>query len=157
MIDRLVEAGLSFQHPAVLNDLDVDRLLVIERNAFPIDFYNREQLLEEYLADPRMFIVARDREVMSVGYVSGDIKESIGSIVSVAVDPSLRGQGIGSCLTRLMMDHLTNCGVKLIEAHTREDNKGSIRLLGNFGFVIQNRVESYYRDGSSALLLRARL
>lgn len=154
MINRLVEAGYSFQHPAVLNDFDVEALLQIERDAFPIDYYNKEQLLEEYEKNPLLFIVSRDKTNTPVGYISGDIKGIIGSIVSIAVRKDLRSLGIGSCLNRLMVDYLESMGTQTLQVHTREDNQGSVRLFERFGFAITDRVEGYYRDGSPALVMK---
>lgn len=153
MIDHLCEVRYSFQHPANLSETDIEVLLAIEQDAFPIDFYNREQLLEEYQGDPWLFIVTRDKNNNPVGYVSGSIRDKIGDIVSIAVEKSLRGQGIGSCLTGLMIDYLRVRGAQRFEAHTRVDNMVSIRLFSKFGFVVVDRIEDYYRDRSPALRL----
>ena len=152
MIDRLHEIGYSFQQPAVINDSDVETLLGIENEAFPTDSYNRDQLLEEYKKDPMLFIVARDVNKVPVGYVSAYIRDTTGCIVSIAVERNLRGSGIGSCLNSLMVDYLKSIGARLIKAHVKETNQGSIRFFERFGFVVVDRVEDYYQVGSSALI-----
>lgn len=151
MIDRLHEIGYSFQQPAVINDSDIKTLLGIENEAFSTDSYNRDQLLEEYQKDPMLFIVARDANRVPVGYVSANIKDTTGRIVSIAVERSLRGLGIGNCLNGLMVDYLKSKGARLIKAHTRETNQGSIRFFERVGFVVVGRVENYYQVGSAAL------
>src|SRR5690348_9297608 len=101
----------SFEHPAILKESDVDTLLVIEQEAFPIDCYNREQLLEEYEKDPMLFIVSRNRDQIPVGYVSGNLEEQVGTVVSLAVDRRVRKMGIGNRLCGLMIDYLIDSGV----------------------------------------------
>jgi [ribosomal protein S18]-alanine N-acetyltransferase len=157
MIDCLREAGYTFEHPAHLNESDIDTLMVIEEEAFPVDHYTRAQLLEEYEQDPGLFIVARNRVCNPVGYVSGAIDTEVGIVMSVAVKRDVRGFGIGSGLVGLMTDYLKSKGAQRLEAYARVDNVVSALVLGRFGFVVVDRVEDYYKDNSPALHFRARV
>lgn len=154
MIDRLREFGYSFEQPPNLDDSDIAALLIIERESFPIDYYTREQLLEEYEVNPWLFVVARDSNNNSIGYTSGNLRGETGELVSVAVERSLRGIGIGSSLTSLLIEYLEGRGAKNLEAHTRIDNEPSLRMLNRFGFTVVSQIDDYYRDNSPSLLLR---
>jgi ribosomal-protein-alanine N-acetyltransferase len=55
-------------------------------------------------------------------------------ILSIAVDPTCQGMGIGTGLMKLGMDYLRSRGEKLVRLEVRPDNRAAIHIYEKYGF-----------------------
>lgn len=79
-------------------------------------------------------------EVAAFGIVRPD-----GYLSLLGVAPDHRRQGLGSrLLERAAADH------DRITCHTRVTNESAVGFYLSQGFVVENRIEGYYRDGTDA-------
>src|SRR3989344_6552453 len=90
--------------PFLLSDLP--SLVKLEKAAFPVDYWVKEDFLEELELDPDCLMVIRDKGRV-IGYVHSEIRrvrgkngqiQRIGEIGSIAVDKNYRGKKLGEKL-----------------------------------------------------------
>jgi len=77
-----------------------------------------------------------------------------GYIAMLAVDKSLRGQGIGSKLVRLSIERMREKGADECVLETEVTNKGALGLYRSMGFVKEKRLHKYYLNGNDAFRLK---
>jgi ribosomal protein S18 acetylase RimI-like enzyme len=74
-------------------------------------------------------------------------------IYSLAVDPAMRGRGLGGILMRALCAHVP----KRYEAFTlevRSDNNVARRLYERLGFIVDRSLPGYYPDGADGTRYR---
>jgi ribosomal-protein-alanine N-acetyltransferase len=129
---------------------DLDRLLEIERNAFPKAAYPRELFLELFENCAAMFFVAlRGRSL--VGYVVTCVRPPRAELISIAVGRRYRRLGIAEALLRRTVTRLRQAGTARLNLMVRARNRGAIALYRNFGFRRTGRVARYYENGEDGL------
>ncbi len=137
---------------ATINDLE--EIQRIERLSFkyPYPTYYMKALLEG-LAD--FFLVAEIKPKGGIiGYVVARIeRNSMGHIISIAVDPSWRNRGIGSLLMKEAIKKLKDVGCSIVFLEVRVSNAPAISLYKKLGFKITERIVGYYRDGEDAFIM----
>jgi len=93
-----------------------------------------------------------------VGFILSRIAADEAEILSIAVHPSERNQGIGRRLLDMNMRRLAGFGVRALFLEVAQDNAAACRLYARAGFRDVGRREAYYgqenRGGSTALILR---
>jgi [ribosomal protein S18]-alanine N-acetyltransferase len=107
--------------------------------------YFYESLLAEL---PEAFLVAEIG-----GRVIGYIMCKTGHVVSVAVLDEHRKKGIGRTLVEESLKgvQIKKCDELYLEV--RCSNNEAVRLYEKMGFIIKQRLKSYYRDGEDAYLM----
>jgi ribosomal protein S18 acetylase RimI-like enzyme len=147
--------------------------LARREDLFPILNCNQRNLPENYeplfyhqqfTAFPFLNLIVENREDFVIGYALGQVRldsegQKIvgGHLLSIAIDESYRGQGIG---TRLMSSlhnqwayHYPS--VRFIELHVRPSNTGALKqYTTHFGYEIHETISGYYLDQEDAHLLR---
>lgn len=79
-------------------------------------------------------------------------------IISVAVSPDNRRQGIGSKMMNYIIDKVTNIeNVEKITLEVRESNQGAVEMYKRLSFYIAKVLTRYYSDGENALLMELKL
>ncbi len=89
----------------------------------------------------------------AVGAALGQVLVDEGHVLDLAVEPALRGRGIGRLLLDRLLAELTQRGAR---AHTLEVRPGNLAALAVYraaGFAVEGRRPRYYPDGDDALLL----
>ncbi len=77
-----------------------------------------------------------------------------GHIMSVAVHPEYRRQGIASEMMKFVLNRLKYIkNLKEVILEVRESNRSAIRLYQKFGFKKESVLKRYYIDGESANLM----
>jgi ribosomal-protein-alanine N-acetyltransferase len=112
---------------------------------------------------PETFIVAED-DGKVIGYImcrvelglsnyglGGLIKK--GHVVSVAVMPDFRCQGVGSALVTEALEGMKSYGAKQSYLEVRVTNDDAVRLYKKLGFKITRTIQRYYADGESAYVM----
>jgi ribosomal-protein-alanine N-acetyltransferase len=123
---------------------DIQRVMEIERQAFPKGRYPKELILEYARRYPEGFIVV-ELESDLVGYM---IFNREGHIFSMAVKPSFRRKGLG----RMMFAHAREHAEDKLWLEVRSRNSGAIRFYENMGMRIRGKVPKYY-DTDDALVM----
>jgi len=130
---------------------DLDAIFKIEERSFA-DPYPKG-LLKAFFFLPGAYIVAVSEE-MIIGYAVGIIRyESLGHVVSIAVDEKVRRKGVGERLMTEIIERLCRRGAKRVRIEVRESNLPAIKLYTKLGFTIEGKIKRYYADGESALLM----
>jgi len=151
---------LSRSHPTSRFDMktsirrfrlaDLDRLLEIERAAFPKAAYPRDLFLEFYKDCGRLFYVAlRGRSI--AGYILTCARPPRAELISIAVDRRYRRLGIAAALLRRTLTRLRQAGAARLNLMVRARNRGAIALYRNLGFRRTGRVARYYENGEDGL------
>ncbi|WP_297421326.1 ribosomal protein S18-alanine N-acetyltransferase [Thermococcus sp.] len=128
---------------------DIPEVVRIERESFNEE-YPRGVFLAFLENNPSTFLVA-EYNGRIIGYVMGYLRPDMeGHIMSIAVDPKYRGNGIGSALLNEVIERLVNEGARYIGLEVRVSNENAIRLYESFGFRKIKRIIAYYSDGEDA-------
>ncbi|WP_297464290.1 ribosomal protein S18-alanine N-acetyltransferase [Thermococcus sp.] len=128
---------------------DIPAVVRIERESFREE-YPRGIFLTFLENNPETFLVA-EYGGRVIGYVMAYLRPDLeGHIMSIAVDPSYRGNGIGSALLTEVIERLINRGARYIGLEVRVSNERAIKLYESLGFRKIKRVIGYYADGEDA-------
>ena len=130
---------------------DLDRILKIERQAFPKSPYDVATFLNLYRLYPETFWVYVQR---THGWEKGQILGYIvfardGHIISIAVDPEWRKKGIGKALLERAMNQPR---IKKVRAEVRVSNKGAQAFYEQMGFRVVRVVPNYYGDEDALIV-----
>jgi ribosomal-protein-alanine N-acetyltransferase len=129
---------------------DLDRLLQIERQAFPKAAYPRHLFLELYEECAPLFFTAWRGRSMA-GYAVTCTRPPRAELISIAVDRRYRRLGIAVALLRHTIARLRRAGVVRLNLMVRARNRGAIALYRDFGFRNKGRVPKYYENGEDGL------
>ena len=135
---------------------DLQSVLKIESASFRGDAYSAEVFLELHENCPDFFLVAKIHGSV-VGYVASFLEESDAEIVSIAVDPKHRRQGIGRALMMHTLAKLTVFGIRRVTLTVRSANRPAMRLYAMLGFRCVRRISQYYADDSNAIEMQKAL
>ena len=141
-----------------------DLIPVMEINMKTLPEHYSDYFYESLLAElPESFLVGEVNGKL-VGYIMCKIEYGFsnfkklgfvkkGHVVSVAVLEEHRKKGIGRALVEEAI-----AGVKIKKAdelylEVRCSNNEAVRLYEKMGFIIKQRIKSYYRDGEDAYLM----
>ncbi|ASJ10483.1 ribosomal-protein-alanine N-acetyltransferase RimI [Thermococcus sp. P6] len=128
---------------------DIPEVVRIERQSFREE-YPRGVFLVFLENNPDTFLVA-EYSGKIIGYVMGYLRPDLeGHIMSIAVDPAYRGNGVGSALLEEAIERLIKKGARYIGLEVRVSNEGAIKLYERFGFRKIKRIVGYYLDGEDA-------
>lgn len=128
---------------------DLPKILEIEKLSFE-ETYPRGIFMLFLENNPETFLVA-EYEGVIIGYVMAYLKPDLeGHVMSIAVHPNYRGNGIGSTLLSEVINRLFNRGAKYVGLEVRVSNERAIRLYERFGFVKARRIKGYYSNGEDA-------
>ena len=141
-----------------------DLIPVMEINMKTLPEHYSDYFYESLLSEmPEAFLVAEIKGRI-VGYIMcktefgfsnfkklGFVKK--GHVVSVAVLDEHRQKGIGKAIVEEAINgsKLKKCDELYLEV--RCSNTGGVKLYEKLGFIIKQRLKSYYRDGEDAFLM----
>jgi ribosomal-protein-alanine N-acetyltransferase len=145
---------------------DLQSVMQINRSCLP-ENYTDSFFVDLYKRFPETFIVA-DEDDHAVGYImcrvevglsnlglSGLIKK--GHVVSVAVMPEHRRQGIGAALVSKALEAMKLYNAKQCYLEVRVSNEEAVRLYRKLGFEVSRTVHGYYADGEGAFVMTRKL
>ncbi len=81
-------------------------------------------------------------------------KTNRGYLAILAVHQSYRYRGIGSHLSRLLLEEMKGEGVDEIVLETEDTNLASLKLYEKLGFARDKHLPNYYLNGSGAFRLK---
>lgn len=89
-----------------------------------------------------------------VACAGADIFTDAAEVVSFAVAPDCRRQGIGTKLFSALIEAVKARGATLMILEVRPSNTVAIKLYEKFGFQIVDREENYYLDEDAWIMAR---
>lgn len=125
---------------------DINRILEIEKQAFPKTTYTKETLLNFASTSPDTFIIIEVGKVI-VGYIIFDLS---GHIYSTVVNPQYRRKGYG----KMLFIHALKCAKKSLWLEVRSKNTGAIRFYSTLGMKIIGKIPNYYGNDDALLMAR---
>jgi ribosomal-protein-alanine N-acetyltransferase len=135
---------------------DLDRIMEIERASFGPDAYDRNLFAEYIRKCGEMFLVAvRGRKIW--GYVltcrrAGTFRDRA-ELVSLAVDPAMRGRGVASALMESTLRRLRFRGFSRFGLMVKVTNESARAFYEKYGFNKVRRARRYYEDGEDGWLM----
>lgn len=85
-----------------------------------------------------------------IGFIGAEVKDGLGWITTIEVDPQYRGRGYGRLLLETAENALGTDTVRLI---TRQSNATAIRLYEKAGYASIGLWTSYYAGGEDGLVM----
>ena len=145
---------------------DVEQVMHINRVCLP-ENYTTFFFMNLYQRFPETFIVAEENGKV-VGYIMCRIETGIpsfkllgitrkGHVISIAVLPEHRREGIGYALVREAMRAMVNYKAKECYLEVRASNVAAVNLYRKMGFEIARTARGYYADGEAACVMARKL
>lgn len=135
---------------------DIDQILAIEKKSFPHPWL-RQHFIDE-LNSPHAFpLSAFEPSGRLIGYICPMQLLDEGHILDVAVDPDLRGGGVGRLLVEQVIKDCRAAGAEFVSLEVRESNLSAISLYKKIGFAETGRRKRYYENGEDALMMECLL
>ena len=132
---------------------DLQAICLIEGDSFS-DPYPRH-LLNRLLDDTgNIFLVAENGKGVLVGYCVSSLEGRLSHLISIAVLPKGRRQGIATALLKNLIGYLEAHRVEQLWLEVKQGNNEAIKLYEKFDFARMMTLENYYSDGSAALRMR---
>ncbi len=133
------------------NFRDLKPLRHLEKVCFPQDAWSILDLVA-VLTYPDVIRLKAVQEGKMIGFVAGDPRRAKGFswIATIGVLPNYQRQGIGRRLLRLCESQLPTTRVRL---SVRISNENAIQLYRQEGYQTINIWESYYNDGTDAVVM----
>ena len=131
---------------------DADAVAAIEEKSFAMP-WKRDDFWREAKNELAAYIVGElDGKV--VAYAGAWVSFNQAEVMSVAVVPELRGQGVGTILFGELIKAVKARGATAITLEVRPSNEAAIKLYKNFGLKSVGRRKGYYFDnGEDALIM----
>jgi [ribosomal protein S18]-alanine N-acetyltransferase len=131
---------------------DLDRILQIERQSFPKSPYDWETFINLYYLYPETFLVCVDT-TWGPGEILGYIIFSPdGHLISLAVHPGHRRNGIGR---RLIEEVMGFPGIKRIRAEVRRSNRSAQAFYLGLEFRTVGVIPNYYGNEDALVVERS--
>ena len=124
---------------------DINKILEIEKQAFPKTIFSKVAFLNYADSLPDTFIVVESGKDI-VGYIIFDLT---GHIHSTVIKQSYRKKGFG----KMLFMHALRCAKKGLWLEVRSRNHGAIAFYKRLGMKIVGEISNYYRD-DDALIMR---
>jgi len=145
---------------------DLDQVLNINRRCLP-ENYSTYFFMDLHERSPETFIVAEDKGVI-VGYIMCRIETGApdfgllgftkkGHVISIAVLPEYRRQGIAHALMKEAMGAMLRHKAKECFLEVRVSNTPAVKLYQKMGFKVTRTIQSYYANGEAAYKMSRKL
>lgn len=131
---------------------DADAIAALEAKCFAMP-WSREDFWREVKNELATYIVA-ELDGKIAAYAGAWVSFNQAEVMNVAVEPELRGKGIGTILFGELIKAVKLRGATSITLEVRPSNTAAIKLYENFGLKSVGRRKGYYLDnGEDALIM----
>jgi len=127
---------------------DINKILEIEKQAFPKTPYTKENFLNYANRLPDSFIVVESGKTI-VGYIIFDMS---GHVHSTAVKTEYRKKGFG----KKLFAHALMCVEKKLWLEVRSKNRAAIEFYKRMGMKIINIIPGYYGKDDALIMVLSR-
>lgn len=133
--------------PASVEDLP--DIVKLEETFEPGDRFSEQSY--RYLIRSNSFVwVLEDTEFIGTAVVLVRKNSKTARLYTVAISEKFRGQGLGKRFITDIVEKLTSLGYNKLSLEVKESNINAWKLYESLGFKLQNLIENYYADGSTA-------
>lgn len=135
---------------------DADAVAALEAENLGVDAWS-PHLVHEGIAGelPTVFyLVAEASDGVLVGHAVVSAVADIAELQRIAVTPAARRTGLATALLDEGCRLAREAGADRLLLEVREDNLGALRFYAARRFVEVDRRPRYYRDGTTAIVLR---
>lgn len=137
---------------------DITRLAELERELFAEDAWSEESWWAELAGRPRRSYVVVEGVSGLEGYAGVDLGGEVADVMTVAVVPGHRGQGLGDRLVGELLRRAVEGGAGSVMLEVRADNRPARRLYERHGFEETSVRRRYYQpSGVDAVVMRRRV
>jgi len=127
---------------------DVDDLDRMEQDLFGAAAWSRASLAEEIVGPGRWYVGAqRPDDGALVGYAGLWYDGDDAQVMTVAVDSTYQGHGVGRRLMTALVERALDEGATSVLLEVRVDNDPALHLYESMGFVRLGRRRRYYQPG----------
>jgi ribosomal-protein-alanine N-acetyltransferase len=126
---------------------DVPALAALELALFADDRWSEQTWWAELAGRPRRCYVVGERAGVVVGYAGVDRRGEVADVMTIAVVPEARGQGLGPLLMDRLIEAARGGGAEHLMLEVRADNTAAQRLYSKMGFVMLTVRRRYYQPG----------
>lgn len=145
---------MSSRYPIrVMQQRDLDGIMRVECASFGKDAYDRKLFAEYSHNCGSLFLVAQSRGRVC-GYSLTQARGDRAELVSIAVDPPTRGNGVASALLESTLRRLRRRKVARVSLMVRTTNAVAREFYEKYEFTKVRVVRGYYEDGSDGYLMR---
>lgn len=130
---------------------DLPQVLAIEHVSFPLPFSENLFHMELDLNIAHMMVAKSGNDVkgyLDFWHINGEMH-----VISIAIHPNARKQGIGTQLMNYAIEYGKNNRAKQIYLDVRESNSAAIKLYEKFGFEKIDIRKGYYQDNEEDALV----
>jgi len=134
---------------------DVDAVTALESDCQGPDAWSAWLVrdgLEGGLPTVRYLVAEVDEAV--VGYAVASFAGDIAELQRIGVTPAARRTGVATALLDEVVAEAPGTGANRLLLEVREDNAGALAFYAARGFIEIDRRPRYYRDGTTAVVLR---
>jgi ribosomal-protein-alanine acetyltransferase len=124
---------------------DIDKILEIERQAFPKTAYPEDLFTEYAKDDPDSFLVIEESGDI-VGYIIFDMK---GHIHSMAVERIHRRKGFG----KMLFQHALKCANTQLRLEVRAGNRDAVAFYRKLGMKVVGKIPDYYETDDALVMV----
>jgi [ribosomal protein S18]-alanine N-acetyltransferase len=134
--------------------VDIPDLVALEAATFEFHRIDRRHFLR-LLESPSVYCLVLESGEGLLGYAVVFLRrgKARARLYSIAVDPRLRGQGIGTRLLHQLMLELAHLGQRRLSLEVRSADAAARRFYDRLGFRQMDCLPGYYEDGAEALRL----
>jgi ribosomal-protein-alanine acetyltransferase len=134
---------------------DLDRILEIENACFGVDAYDRNTFAGYLGPNGDLFRAAWSGGKIQ-GYTLACVSRGRAEVISVAVAPDARRQGVARALMKSVLIALGRRKVEYVALLVRVTNRGAQALYKELGFRTVRLWRGYYDDGADGWLMHLR-
>lgn len=132
---------------------DVDQVHAIEARTFHTP-WSRQSFVDEMTTNKCARYLVAEENGRVIAYAGAWLVFDEGHITNIAVDASARGRGVGTGVTRALMQYAANMGVEYMTLEVRKSNLVAQRMYKSLGFIELGVRRRYYEDnGEDAYLM----
>lgn len=135
---------------------DLPQVMAIENASFTKPFSENLFRMELNLDVARLYVARKPEDPQParlVAYIDYWLVAKEIHLITLAVHPEMRKQGIGSLLVDFMLKEGEKAGVDHVTLDVRPSNKAAIALYRKFGFVESGLRKRYYQDNQEDALI----
>lgn len=134
---------------------DLEACWTLDQRCFPTgEAYDRDMIKYLLLEENNVCYKFTNLSNTMIGFVIGLIEDSgMGHIVTIAIAPEIQAKGYGRRLIQRLEEGFRLRDVTALHLEVRVSNKKAQHLYTKQGYLIVERIESYYPDGEDAFLM----
>lgn len=129
---------------------DIPAMGALERAAFVSDPWDETSLWAELAMRPRRYYLvataAEEAPAPVLAYAGADLGGEVADVMTVAVHPDARGQGLGALLLDRLHQRARTDGAGTMALEVRADNAVARRLYAGRGYQVIRTRAGYYRS-----------